>query len=489
MKLRKRALSLLLVLACMISLVSAAFAYSSFDQFMAAQGRLPGVDYTRIKQDTQRAIKIGFEIGSKHFRGVLARGKKLDNATTDEIIRRVMDFHELTTNKLVDLRSDVEFAKTQREPFDANYWLEAAGQLLHLNNLVKAADVAQGKLSGADYCRQYLESKPMDTAVDLAVSGAGLTGLPAFIATGLAGVGSATIDEFLYMRKYDAIMQKALDAAIKLDQFYADCNALLQKEADKQDEKWRLTAFKSPDKEDRVLFGVTVTQLWEFSCSLEKESGGNGPDEFWGEYAGVMTVDITHNMRRFDSNFLWDVANELPIMTELQSRNPLHSFYDTFEQPTTLTKGLAAADIRIYIPPNAAGAKPDSLITTIDLGAFQTKSSFRCAHPIWMVPDGVIPFLDDEGKYQFNFTGGYMEGQAGTEMLISGRMPDGLCPEIYMEASTMHLWGEVSAAQAHNAWDNSKLNDGATFRTNTDIFRDLASGTIVVRAGWKEDRA
>ena len=160
MKLRKRALSLLLVLACMISLVSAAFAYSSFDQFMAAQGRLSGVDYTRIKQDTQRAIKIGFEIGSKHFRGVLARGKKLDNATTDEIIRRVMDFHELTTNKLVDLRSDVEFAKTQREPFDANYWLEAAGQLLHLNNLVKAADVAQGKLSGADYCRQYLESKP-----------------------------------------------------------------------------------------------------------------------------------------------------------------------------------------------------------------------------------------------------------------------------------------------------------------------------------------
>ncbi len=485
----KRILALLLVAACLTALTASAFAYSSFDQFMAAQGRLPGVEYGRIRQDTQRAIKLSFEIGSKSFRGVLARGKKLNDARTDEIIKEVMKFHDLTTAKLYGLRSDIAAAKAQREPFDADFWLEAAGQLLHLNNLVKAVDTYQGKMTGADYCVQYIQSKPVDMIVDAGVAAAGLTGLPAFIATGLVGVGNSTLNEFVYMGRYSEINQKALDAALKLDQFYVDCNALIQKEADKEDDKWRLTAYQSPDREDRVLFGANVKQLWSFSCSLEKESGGNGPDEFWGDYIGVMTVDITHEMRDFDTNFLWKVANELPVMPELRDRNPMHSFYDSCSAPTTLTKSFAAGQLRLYIPPNVKDAKKDSLITSIDLGQFQTKSGFWCYHTVWMVPDGVVPFLDSEGKYQFDASSAHLEGQAGTEIFLMGQMPDGLCPEIFVKSSKMHLWDDMTAPQAHDHWDKSLVNDGDTMRTNTDIFRDLESGKILVRAGWRGDQS
>ncbi len=485
----KRTIALILVVACMITLASSAFAYSSFDQFMAAQGRLPGVDYTRVRQDTQRAIKLSFEIGTKSFRGVLARGKKLDDATTDRIIKSVMDFHGLTTGKLYELRGDIETAKTQRVPFDADYWLEAAGQLLHLNNLVQVADVTRGKISGAEYCVMYIQSKPADMVVDATASLAGLTGLPGFIATGLAGVGSSAIKEFLYSREYSEIQQKALEAALKLDQFYVDCNTLLQKESDRQEEKWRLTAFKCPDKEDRILFGAKVTQLWEFSCSMEKASGGNGPDEFWGEYVGVMTVDITHDMHNFDDNFLWDVANQLPVMPEVRDRNPMHSFYDTWRQPTTLTKSFAAANLRLYIPPNAAGAKKDSMIATIDLGQFQTKSAFWCYHPIWMVPDGIVPNLDNEGKYYFSSSGATVQGQFSTELFLMGQMPDGLCPEIFLKSSRVHMDEQFDAPRTHSEWDKGSVQDGSTFRTNTDIFRDLESGKIIVRAGWKGDQS
>ncbi len=485
----KRLLALLLVAACVLALSSSAFAYSSFDEFMAAQGRLPGIEYGRIRQDTQRAIKLSFEIGTKSFRGVLARGKKLDDARTDEIIKETMRFHDLTTAKMYGLRSDIAAAKAQRQPFDADFWLEAAGELLHVNNLVKAVDAYQGKMTGADYCVQYIQSKPVDMMIDAGVSALGLTGLPALIATGLVGAGNSTLREFVYLGQYSETNQKALDAALKLDQFYADCNALIQKESDRQDYKWRLTAYQAPDKEDRVLFGANVKQLWSFSCSLEKESGGNGADEYWGDYVGVMTVDISHDMHDFDTNFLWNVADQLPVLPQLRDRNPMHSFYDSCSAPTTLTKSLAAAQIRLYIPPNAKDAKKDSLIASIDLSQFRTKSGFWCYHTIWMVPDGVVPFLDNEGKYQFDASSAHLEGQMGTEIFLMGQMPDGLCPELFVKASRMHLWDDVTAPRTHQHRDGGIVNEGDTMRTNTDIFRDLESGKILVRAGWKGDQS
>ena len=68
-------------------------------------------------------------------------------------------------------------------------------------------------------------------------------------------------------------------------------------------------------------------------------------------------------------------------------------------------------------------------------------------------------------------------------------MPDGLCPEIFLKPSRVHMDEQFDAPRTHSEWDKGSVQDGSTFRTNTDIFRDLESGKIIVRAGWKGDQS
>ncbi len=83
---KKRVLCLILALACLFALAAPSMAYSGFQDFLNATGRLKGVDYTRIKQDTRQYIRVTFEIGSQSFNGMLKKGYRLEDKEADGII-------------------------------------------------------------------------------------------------------------------------------------------------------------------------------------------------------------------------------------------------------------------------------------------------------------------------------------------------------------------------------------------------------------------
>ena len=70
---KKRLLCLALALTLLFALAVPVWGYSGFQDFLNATGRLKGVDYTRIRQDTRQYIRVTFEIGSQSFNGMLKK--------------------------------------------------------------------------------------------------------------------------------------------------------------------------------------------------------------------------------------------------------------------------------------------------------------------------------------------------------------------------------------------------------------------------------
>ena len=63
---KKHLLRFIVALVLLIAMAVPVFGYSSFQDFLKQTNRLPGVDYTRIKQDTRKYIPVTFEIGNQY---------------------------------------------------------------------------------------------------------------------------------------------------------------------------------------------------------------------------------------------------------------------------------------------------------------------------------------------------------------------------------------------------------------------------------------
>ena len=99
---KKRLLCLALALTLLFALAVPVWGYSGFQDFLNATGRLKGVDYTRIRQDTRQYIRVTFEIGSQSFNGMLKKGYRLE----DKLCRMLPISREQTAPILEKLRME-----------------------------------------------------------------------------------------------------------------------------------------------------------------------------------------------------------------------------------------------------------------------------------------------------------------------------------------------------------------------------------------------
>ena len=116
---------------------------------------------------------------------------------------------------------------------------------------------------------------------------------------------------------------------------------------------------------------------------------------------------------------------------------------------------------------------------------FKSREDFWSLHPIWLVPDGVMPNIDQNGRYTLPNA----EGQMGAVVYLEGEFgEDKLSPQIYAMSSSMQLWFETNAPNFHSSFDLSQVSGGGgVLAVNHDIFRDLQSGIIFLSMGWREN--
>jgi|GEM_PF-5751054 len=477
---KKRLLCLLLTLTLACSLAAPAAAYSSFNDYLAAAGRLQYVDYNRIKQHTFQLVRVRFEIGSQSFRGTLKRGYKLADDVTDGIIKSVLLEFNLNERRLASHEARISMAEEADPAFKTQYWVEMIGRVLHGGGLIDAYKLDPETQSGTQLMVMNLMGPFAPSLPDLAAAGAGVGAVGTWILSGLADCAGPTAKEILKAMGNDAKKQQAVESAVLLDAFYQRCNQRLKEEAEKKDKtEWQLVA-NAKSGETRTLFGAPVEQKWRLRCSLLKEGGGENAD---GIYTGFMTVDITHDMSQFDRNFLWQVGDTLPTLAEIHSNYPWEHIYDCWQANSKLEKHLYAKKISFVIPYDLSAVRSGDVMDELPLrGWFQSKEDFWSLHPIWIVPEGAMPMIDEKGHYSFP----NVEGQMATTVHIMGELWDGMSPELYAMSSNAALWQSVDAPYFHQEWDNSQTTSGGIMARNSDIFRDLKDGKIVLKMGWED---
>jgi len=480
---KKSHLRFLLTLMLLFLLVFPLLGYTSFEDFLRSNGRLRGIDYTRIKQDTRQYTRVTFEIGSQYFNGMLKKGYRLEDKETDSIIKSVMLEYGLNEAALIIHEIQIEEAQKLDPAFKPQFWIEMIGQLIGAGDLMTLNDLKSGKISGTEVFMNQFKSKVLsEFASEMAANIAAGPGTK-FVINAVQNCAEPLAQETLKAIRNDEIKQKAIASAAFLNAFYARCNQRLKAEADKKDDtSWRLTA-NSKTHEIRTFFGAQVVQRWTVSCDLKQEDATESPG---GIYSGYMTVDISHDMTKFDGKYLWKVVDNLPILSQIHKKMPWQSFYDCWNQSSILEKQLFAKKVRFVIPDNVEKTGQNCYIDSVVISDFfKTREEFWSLHPIWLVPEGVIPFLDEKGRYKLP----HSEGQTGVVVYLTGEFEDDkLSPQLYALSSSMQLWLETNAPNYHNEFDMSQMNDGGgVLAVNHDIFRDLESGLIVLSMGWRED--
>ena len=484
---KKHLLRLIVALVLLIAMVAPVFGYSSFQDFLKQTNRLQGVDYTRIKQDTRKYIRVTFEIGNQSFKGMLKKGYRLEDQEADSIISRVMNL-EFGLNSTTLMLHEMAVAEAEKiDPaFQTQFWVELLGQALGAGDAMAYNDLLSGKISGTEYVVWQMKSELVSQGASAFAEATALSPAGAFILNVVTNCAEPAAKEALKAVRNDQIKQKAIASAAILDAFYQRCNQELKKAAEKKDDtSWRLTA-NSKSQEIRSFFGADVVQNWTLTCDLKiKTPLSDDPDSPEGIYAGIMCVDITHDMTKFDRKYLWNVVNTFPILPEIHQKCPWQSFYDCWQADSKLEKHLLAQNVQFIIPGNVEIAAKDAELDEINISAFfKSKEDFWSLHPIWLVPDGVVPLLDKNGRYTLSYT----EGRLATVIYLMGEFgEDNMSPQIYVMSSNMQAWQTTNAPHFNKTIDLSILNTGGVIKVNHDIFSDLQSGVIKLTKGWKEE--
>jgi len=478
---KKRLIGLALALVCLCTLAAPAFAASNFQEYLAETGRMKYVNYDRIRQHTIQRIPVTLELGSQTFRGMLRKGYTLDNETTDKIIRAAMLETQMNEKSLVACETAIHIASKLDGNFKVGFWIEMIGQFLGGGTVIDILKFDKENESGTqfllDHARDQLFSDMAGAAIGALAPGA----ISAFVLNGLANCSKSLAEEAMQKLIDDQKKQEAIEAAIKLDMFYARCNELIQREAEKKDTtNWRLKINQTV-KVFPELFGAPLVQSWTLRCDLKKKEATEG---FAGDYEGLVQLDIDHDMTKFDGKFLKLVVSGLPVFDEIIVSYPFMSLYDCWQHSSILEKEFRGNNVRITIPADAAdGAEA----AAIPLSSLKTRDEFWMMHPIWIVPDGILPYVDKNGRYSFSGMSVSIEGQVATTVYLAGEMWDGLSPQIYALSSNAELWRNVTVGQQQMSWDQSDEGGGAVLVVNHDLFKDLASGKISLKFGWEED--
>ena len=483
---KKHHLRFLLVLVLLFALVSPLLGYSSFQDFLKQTNRLRGIDYTRIKQDTRKYIRVTFEIGSQSFHGMLKKGYRLEDSEADSLIRSVMLEFGLSEANLILHELAVAEAKKIDPAFKPQFWVELLGQALGAGDAMAYNDLLSGKISGTEYVVGQMKNELVSQGASAFAEATALSPAGAFILNVVTNCAEPAAKEALKAVRNDQIKQKAIASAAILDAFYQRCNQKLKEAAEKKDDtSWRLTANAKSDVK-RMFLGAEVLQKWTLTCDLKiKTPLSDDPDSPGGIYAGIMCVDITHDMTKFDRKYLWDVVNTFPILPEIHQKCPWQSFYDCWQGASKLEKQLLAQNVQFVIPDNIEKYAKNADIDEVNISSFfKSREDFFSMHPIWLVPDGVVPMVDKNGRYSLPYT----EGQLATVIYLMGEFgEDNMSPQIYVMSSNMQAWQTTNAPHFNKTIDLGILNTGGVIKINHDIFSDLQSGVIKLTMGWKEE--
>ena len=192
--------------------------------------------------------------------------------------------------------------------------------------------------------------------------------------------GSVASKEYMEFIASEEKVQRAFAAALALEEFYSLCNARIKaKERELGAAQWRLTCNETIITSKTLFGSILVPQIWKLAVDLTQTTPDPiDPNGWGGIYTGVVQINVNHDMKSFDQQFLdkFFKTSGLPIA----GYGSMFSYHDEYTQGSTLKRQLRSADFSIQL--GYADAKNGQVEKEFSLAGFEDLSNVWISHPI-----------------------------------------------------------------------------------------------------------
>ena len=476
---KKRIISLVLVL-CMVAAILPIPAG-------AYVGDIPGVDYTRIEYNTILDQEVKFTIGEHQFTGKLSNGNRLEDEEVDGIIREFMTSYNITSEELQTLHAiegkALKYDESREVPprVLVELMLAACG----VDNAEDLSKILSGdatfdlsKLTGESVLKK-LKDMAIDKLIDFALGKVvGETYKELF---GLVkNVGTVATREYMEYVASDENAQRSFAAALALEKFYSLCNARIKaREQELGQAQWRLTCNESVVTSKTLFGSIMVPQIWKLAVDLTQTTPDPiDPNGWGGIYTGVVQINVNHDMKPFDQQFLdkFFKTSGLPIA----GYGSMFSYHDEYTTGSTMKRQLRNGNFSIQL--GYGDAKNGQVEKEFSLAGFEDLSYIWISHPIKAACEYD---LYENGHAHVSGSGGPGDAYCYFTTWFHGEPTannEGLMIDMYNYVSDVRV--RVSAMGITVAEDFGESGMvSATIARDNDVYEELKKGCTITISG------
>ena len=444
-------------------------------------GDIPGVDYTRIEYNTVLDQEVKFSLGGHEFTGKLSNGNRLEDEEVDGIIREFMKSYNITSEDLKSLHAiaDKGLQYDEDREVPPRVLVELMLAACGVDNAEDLSKILSGDatfdlstLTGESVLKK-LKDMAIDKLIDFALGKVvGETYKELF---GLVkNVGTVATREYMEYVASDENAQRSFAAALALEKFYSLCNARIKaKERELGQSQWRLTCNESVVTTKTLFGSINVPQIWKLAVDLTQTTTDSADPNGWGGvYTGVVQINVNHDMKPFDQQFMNSIAlKSSPVFAQVS---------DQYTTGSTMKRQLRNADFSIQL--GFADIKNGQVQKKFSLAGFEDLSYIWISHPIrgglnagpWVngharVSEGGVTVSGDcEIKYWF-----HGEPTAGNE---------GLMIDMYNYYNTVIV--SVNGPFISKTIDNSDSGMvSTTVAVDNTVYEELKNGCSITISG------
>lgn len=449
--------------------------------------RLEAVDYSRLPINGVLEREVELVIGEHTFDGFLSLGKTLTKEEEDAIIRQVMLDMQITSGMLI--RAKYIIQKVERDSgFDMDFvqqlGLKFALSATGLDNIRDIYDVLTGK--------EDIPSTAVNMILGEAVSAMAersFGGVVSVIITGLFSCTEPAARKVADLMNESDEAKEALEKTVMLNTFYDECNRRIAAAVLEKGKGSWVIEICSELTTNATLFGIPVEQRWYVSGDLFREkptSDNHDPANYSGTYKGDLKIEITHNLKNFDQQFVEKVARQFKMMDSMVNYGFPTTERHTFD--SKLTKKLTnTTPVIVNLDRRNMGSK--GMSEFISLKDFEDESVFkldhlvRQGHPNAMWDqDGHLDMIvqSEQGpiRVESNF---YFESQFGGGLQVGNRYPA-------VQIDNVDIFGDVTVHYPvipYMPLIDTKTTLNMPFLADYQIFDALREGEaeLIIRRG------
>lgn len=482
---KRRILSLFLILCILVASMS----ITAVSDDQKPPECIRGIDYTRIKEATNGAsMEVKLNLGSFSIPGRMEAGNGVARDDANGAIRKVMEEQGIESDFLEAAQAMINRTSNRYHISLEEFGTALAGNFGDIYNAF-LMETGQKEAKKSD-----IYGLLTSIAAGVAMDAAAIEGAAAVIIGALVSLGYTELVNAYEAHKDGEELSDittSILCAIKLRNFYSACNEAIGKL-----KKYGRTRIVFGGEyvlySNRSFMGVGGVEI---GFKAEGVLEGKGPkdvqeylakganeaiDVFGGTYVGNLKISIDYHLEKFDEKFKDDVFLGSRLHFREAFRNSEYStIIDTY-QPTQLKKVLTGENVSVTVS-TYRDRYTKFATAKFSLDGFADESTYKLKHEIFLVPDGCIPYMNEDGVVEIHGGGVDSRQEVSYRFDFSGSLRDNRYAQLNGERYEVKNNYSVSFGLFHQEGNQDEFNNSTiSLMTDCDAFYFLSTSSMFI---------